>query len=102
MTVTHDIVAGETETLVEGNDGLVGGADEKIDFRAALRAKEVLDMRHKLSAAALLLEVRCNSKIVDATAMPLVAGHDGGDKLRIECANKEKLRRVVELAPDVC
>lgn len=65
-----DIVTAETETLVEGDDRLVGGANEQIDFGTTAFAEKPLGVFHDLASIAGLLVLRRDGQVIDPAAMP--------------------------------
>ena len=83
------VVHGKAEAAVEFDDLAIGGADLEVDLGTAALAEEPLGVFHDLAAITVSPERLGDGEVIDPAAMAFVAGHDGGDKLRVEDTDDE-------------
>ena len=96
-----DVVGGITDTAIKFNDGVIGGANLQINFRAAGVAKEAFGFGDDGAGQAMPLVFGINGQIVEPAAMAFVASHHAGDDTAIEQADQKQVGAHGEFALDV-
>ncbi len=69
------------EGLIKLNDLFVGCPNLEINFRATFRSDASFDLFHYETAISIPAITRIYRKIINPTAVPLIAAHYGGDNL---------------------